>query len=41
VIDFDKPALRVSYRLEELGEPTLADLLAEHGLISGTTAAVA
>jgi predicted GTPase len=41
VIDFDKPALRVSYKLEELGEPTLADLLAEHGLISGTKAAVA
>jgi predicted GTPase len=41
VIDFDKPALRVSYRLEELGEPTLADLLAEHGLISGAKAAVA
>ena len=41
VIDFDKPALRVSYRLEELGEPTLADLLAQHGLISGTKAAVA
>ena len=29
VIDFDKPALRVTYRLQELGEPTLADLLAE------------
>ena len=41
VIDFDKPALRVSYKLEELGEPTLADLLAEHGLLSGTKAAVA
>jgi predicted GTPase len=41
VIDFDKPALRVSYKLEELGKPTLADLLAEHGLISGTKAAVA
>jgi predicted GTPase len=40
VIDFDKPALRVSYRLQELGEPTLADLLAERGLISGTTKAV-
>jgi predicted GTPase len=39
VIDFDKPALRVSYRLQELGEPTLADLLAEHGLI-GTEAAL-
>jgi predicted GTPase len=33
VIDFDKPALRVTYRLQELGEPTLADVLAEHGLI--------
>ena len=41
VIDFDKPALRVSYKLEELGEPTLADLLAEHGLIAGSKAAVA
>jgi predicted GTPase len=41
VIDFDKPALRVSYRLQELGEPTLADLLAERGLITGTKAAVA
>jgi predicted GTPase len=41
VIDFDKPALRVSYRLQELGEPTLAELLAERGLITGTKAAVA
>ena len=39
VVDFDKPALRVTYRLQELGEPTLADLLAEHGLITGTEAA--
>jgi predicted GTPase len=39
VIDFDKPALRVTYRLQELGEPTLAELLAEHGLITGTEAA--
>jgi predicted GTPase len=39
VIDFDKPALRVAYRLQELGEPTLADLLAERGLITGTTEA--
>jgi predicted GTPase len=39
VIDFDKPALRVTYRLRELGEPTLADLLAEAGLITGTEAA--
>jgi predicted GTPase len=35
VIDFDKPALRVTYRLEELGEPRLADLLAERGLLTG------
>jgi predicted GTPase len=33
LIDFDKPALRVSYRLEELGEPTLADVLSRFGLI--------
>jgi len=35
VIDFDKPALRVTYRLQELSEPTLADLLAERGLTTG------
>jgi predicted GTPase len=39
LIDFDKPALRVTYKLQELGEPTLRDLLAEHGLITGTEAA--
>jgi predicted GTPase len=39
VIDFDKPALRVTYKLKELGEPTLSDLLAEYGLITGTEAA--
>jgi predicted GTPase len=33
LIDFDKPALRVSYRLEELGEPTLTDVLSRFGLI--------
>ena len=33
LIDIDKPALRVRYRLEEVGEPTLADVLAERGLI--------
>ena len=37
VVDFDKPALRVTYRLQELGEPTLADLLAERGLTTGNT----
>jgi predicted GTPase len=33
LIDFDQPALRVTYHLEEIGEPTLADVLADHGLI--------
>jgi predicted GTPase len=33
LIDFGKPALRVSYRLEEVGEPTLADVLARYGLV--------
>ncbi len=32
LIELDKPALRVTYRLEEVGEPTLADVLAEAGL---------
>jgi predicted GTPase len=41
IIEFDKPALRVTYRLQELGEPTLAGLMAERGLITGTEAAVA
>jgi predicted GTPase len=42
VIDFDKPALRVTYRLDEIGSPTLADLLAERGITTtGTEAAVA
>ena len=34
LIDFDRPALRVSYRLQEVGEPTLASIFAERGLIS-------
>jgi predicted GTPase len=33
LIDFRTPALRVTYRLEEIGEPTLADVLADSGLI--------
>src|SRR5918912_693679 len=37
VIEFDKPALRVTYRLEEVGDPTLADVLAEHGLLETPT----
>jgi hypothetical protein len=31
--DFNVPALRVTYRLQEVGEPTLADVLKERGLI--------
>jgi predicted GTPase len=33
LIDLDKPALRVTYRLQEVGEPTLADVFEEHGLL--------
>ncbi len=34
IIELDKPALRVTYRLQEVGEPTLEDLLAQYGLIA-------
>src|ERR687883_15740 len=37
VIELDKPALRVRYKLQELGEPTLAEALAEHGLLETPT----
>src|SRR2546421_5027061 len=33
LIDFGKPALRVTYKLQEIGEPTLKDMLAERGLL--------
>jgi predicted GTPase len=33
VIELDTPALRVTYRLQEIGEPTIAQLLAERGII--------
>jgi predicted GTPase len=33
LIDLDVPALRITYRLEEIGEPTLAGLLAQFGLL--------
>jgi predicted GTPase len=33
IIELDKPALRVTYRLEEIGEPTLTTVLTERGLI--------
>jgi predicted GTPase len=36
LIDIDKPALRVSYRLQEIGEPTLRDVLMEKGLLEET-----
>ena len=41
LIDLDKPALRVIYRLEEIGEPTLEDVLADAGLIGSPSPAVA
>jgi predicted GTPase len=33
LIELDKPALRVTYKLQEVGEPTLEDVLAEKGLL--------
>jgi hypothetical protein len=33
VIELDKPALRVTYSLQEIGEPTIAQLLAERRII--------
>src|ERR671933_328665 len=33
LIELDKPALRVTYKLQEMGEPTLRDVLVEKGLI--------
>jgi len=40
LIELDKPALRVTYRLQEIGEPTLADILEERGLLKQQTALV-
>jgi predicted GTPase len=37
LIDFERPALRVTYKLREHGEPTLKDVLAEKGLIGQRT----
>jgi predicted GTPase len=39
VIEIDKPALRVTYRLQELGEPSLRELLVAHGVIEAETVA--
>jgi predicted GTPase len=33
LLDLEQPALRVSYRLQEVGEPTLADVLRARGLL--------
>ncbi|HEX7254831.1 MAG TPA: cyclic 2,3-diphosphoglycerate synthase [Gaiellaceae bacterium] len=41
LVDLDKPALRVTYSLQELGEPTLAGLLAARGLLTGNAEAEA
>jgi predicted GTPase len=38
VIEIDKPALRVEYRLQELGEPTLASIIAGRGIIESAAA---
>jgi predicted GTPase len=37
LIDFERPAMRVTYRLNELGDRTLKDVLAEQGLIGERT----
>jgi predicted GTPase len=39
LIDFERPALRVTYKLSELGDRTLEDVLAEKGLIGERTPA--
>jgi predicted GTPase len=39
LISFERPALRVTYRLQPVGEPTLEDVLGESGLIGAETAA--
>jgi predicted GTPase len=38
VIEIGKPALRVTYRLQELGEPTIAGILAGRGIIESAPA---
>ncbi len=38
VLALDRPALRVRYRLQEVGRPTLADVLAEAGLLPSSSA---
>src|SRR5919202_390727 len=40
LIELDKPALRVTYRLQELEEPGLAEILAERGITEAAEALV-
>ncbi len=35
IVEIDKPAMRVTYRLEEIGPPTLESILRERGVIPG------
>ena len=35
IVEIEKPAMRVTYKLEEIGEPTLEGILRERGIISG------
>jgi predicted GTPase len=35
IVDIEKPAMRVTYKLEEIGEPTLEGILRERGIVSG------
>ena len=35
IVDIEKPAMRVTYELEEIGEPTLEGILREQGIIAG------
>jgi predicted GTPase len=39
LVELDKPALRVTYRLEEIGGDTLSAALAERGLLRQTAVA--
>ena len=38
VIELETPAMRVTYRLQEIGEPTIGDILAERGIIEAAPA---
>jgi predicted GTPase len=35
IVDIEKPAMRVTYKLEEIGEPTLEGILRQRGITSG------